>query len=121
MQNRFLPQLKLIVVAAIATCGAAFAASPTSNSDASPPAMDNSSEQGAIGSQSESATLFSKLDTNKDGMISKKEAAANKELAKQFDSLDVKKVGKLDQAEFARFEESQSSSPSPDQPTSPKY
>lgn len=43
-------------------------------------------------------------DKNSDGKVSKAEAASNKKLASQFDSLDTNKDGNLDQAEFARFE-----------------
>jgi hypothetical protein len=43
-------------------------------------------------------------DKNSDGKVSKAEAASNKKLASQFDSLDTNKDGHLDKAEFARFE-----------------
>jgi len=110
MRNRALQHF--IAIAAIATTGTAFAAADSSSSNADvSPAMGMSSEQSAIGNQSESA-MASKLDLNKDGIISKKEVAANKDLAKQFDSLDANKDGKLEQAEFARFEMSQPLSPS---------
>src|SRR5688572_15599491 len=45
-------------------------------------------------------------DKNSDGKISKAEAAGNKKLAAQFDSLDANKDGNLDKAEFAKFEAS---------------
>ena len=43
-------------------------------------------------------------DKNSDGKVSKSEAASNKKLASQFDSLDTNKDGNLDKAEFAKFE-----------------
>lgn len=47
---------------------------------------------------------FSKLDTDKDGNVTKKEAAPNKELSKRFEELDANRDGKLNQGEFAKFE-----------------
>ena len=49
-------------------------------------------------------TEFKKLDTNKDGRVSKTEAEANSALQAEFDKLDGNMNGSLDQAEFARFE-----------------
>lgn len=49
---------------------------------------------------------FTKLDKDKDGTVNKKEAASNKDLTKQWDTLDVNKDGKLDEAEFAQFQAS---------------
>jgi len=37
-------------------------------------------------------------------MLSKKEAASNKDIGKKWATLDVNKDGKLDQSEYARFE-----------------
>ena len=45
-------------------------------------------------------------DKNSDGKVSKSEAASNKKLASQFDSLDANKDGNLDKGEFAKFEAS---------------
>jgi hypothetical protein len=44
------------------------------------------------------------VDRNGDGSISKVEAQADAELARRFSELDTDNSGKLDQAEFARFE-----------------
>lgn len=55
---------------------------------------------------------FGKLDKNQDGSLTKREAGSDKTLAKQFDSLDVNRDGKLDAVEFARFETSGASSSS---------
>ena len=62
------------------------AQSPSSGSSASAPAAD-----------------VSKLDTNKDGYISKSEARKDKELSKAFDSLDANHDGKLDPAELSAY------------------
>lgn len=50
------------------------------------------------------------LDTDKDGSVSRMEAEANKELNKQFPTLDRNHNGALEPAEFARFEAAGSSS-----------
>lgn len=54
---------------------------------------------------------YSKLDADKDGSISKVEARKNKDLVRQWDSLDINKDGKLDEGEFAQFEVETPSSP----------
>jgi len=48
--------------------------------------------------------MFKKLDTNHDGMIDKKEAKADKALAKDFKK--IAKKGKLDQENFNKWQES---------------
>ena len=45
---------------------------------------------------------FVKLDKNKDGFLSKTEAAANKKLAGVFDEADINKDGKLDEDEYLK-------------------
>lgn len=45
-----------------------------------------------------------RLDGNRDGRITKAEAQGDPELARRFAELDVDNSGKLEQAEFARFE-----------------
>ena len=47
---------------------------------------------------------FSLVDADKSGSISKKEAAVVPSLSKQWDNYDSNTDGKLDEAEFARFE-----------------
>jgi hypothetical protein len=58
---------------------------------------------------------YTRLDTDKDGAINKREARRNKDLVKKWNSLDVNKDGKLDQGEFAQFE-AQPSGPDADKP-----
>ena len=53
---------------------------------------------------SASPSAFSKLDADKNGMVSKKEASKNKDLTSRWDTLDTNKDGNLDQGEFAAFE-----------------
>ena len=53
---------------------------------------------------STSPSAFTKLDADKNGMVSKKEASKNKELTSKWDTLDTNKDGNLDQGEFAAFE-----------------
>jgi hypothetical protein len=55
--------------------------------------------------------VFTKLDSDKDGMVSKKEASKNKDLTSKWDTLDTNKDGKLDQGEFAAFETAPASTP----------
>jgi len=84
--------LQLIAGAAItAFAGLAFAQSspPPSTTPATP---------------ATSPSAFTKLDADKDGMVSKKEASKNKDLTSKWDTLDTNKDGKLDQGEFAAFE-----------------
>jgi hypothetical protein len=75
------------------------------------PSSSPSTGSESMGS-SASAGGFDKLDKDRDGSISKKEAASNKDLTKKWDTLDTNKDGKLDQGEFAQFEASGSASPS---------
>jgi EF hand len=44
------------------------------------------------------------IDRNRDGKITKAEAARDAELARRFSTLDIDNSGKLDSGEFARFE-----------------
>ena len=66
-------------------------------------------------STSTAPSVFTKLDSDKNGMVSKKEASKNKDLASKWDTLDTNKDGNLDQGEFAAFETSATTS------TTPKY
>jgi len=87
--------LELIAGAAIA----AFAGLATAQISA-PPSTSPGSTPPAAGT----GDAFTKLDSDKDGMVSKKEASKNKELTSKWDTLDTNKDGKLDQGEFAAFE-----------------
>lgn len=49
------------------------------------------------------STLWEMLDTNKDGSLSKKEAASSKEIFAGWDDLDSNKDGMLDTVEFSQF------------------
>ena len=53
------------------------------------------------------------IDRNGDGKITKAEAQADAELARRFRALDTDNSGKLDSAEFARFEAEEAPPPSP--------
>jgi hypothetical protein len=54
------------------------------------------------------------IDRNGDGKITKAEASADNELARRFKSLDTDNSGKLDSAEFARFEIGDEPTPAPE-------
>jgi len=60
---------------------------------------------------STSPSAFTKLDSDKNGMVSKKEASKNKDLTSKWDTLDTNKDGNLDQGEFAAFEATTGSTP----------
>jgi len=49
------------------------------------------------------SSLWEMLDTDKDGSISKKEAASSREIFAGWDSLDSNKDGMLDTVEFSQF------------------
>ncbi|HXR58241.1 MAG TPA: hypothetical protein VN747_02900 [Burkholderiales bacterium] len=49
------------------------------------------------------------LDTNNDGKVSKSEAEAAPDIAKEFSKLDKNHDGKLDQAEFSKHKSTASS------------
>jgi hypothetical protein len=88
--------------------------STTTSSPASPaaPAAGGSgyltapekSSSSASASATNAGDQFGTLDKDHDGMVSKIESRKDKALAKQFDTLDANKDGKLDQSEFAQFE-----------------
>ena len=116
--------LKLLVGAAlVAGTGVAIAqisppppSSPPSSSSPSTGAPSTSSPSSS-GSAGASGETFTKLDADKDGMVSKKEASKNKDLTAKWDTLDTNKDGKLDQGEFAAFEMDASSGSG----STPKY
>jgi hypothetical protein len=64
----------------------------------------SSTDQGATGAATGATASLTSLDKNSDGKVSKSEASSNKDLSKQFATLDSNKDGNLDQAEFAKFE-----------------
>jgi hypothetical protein len=119
--------LKLLVGAALAAgTGLAIAqisppppsSSPsTSPSTGSPSTGSPSASPSAGGAAGASGETFTKLDSDKDGMVSKKEASKNKDLTGKWDTLDTNKDGKLDQGEFAAFETGSSSGSG----STPKY
>ena len=111
--------LELIAGAAIA-CAVGLASAqmtpsmPSSASSKTDPSKTTDPGTAASSSTATSNDAFIKLDTDKDGVVSKKEASKNKALAAKWDTLDTNKDGKLDQGEFAAFEGASSSS-------APKY
>lgn len=87
------------IAAAVLFAGVASAQSPAQPATPATPATPSTGS-----SSSMSGGGFDKLDKDKDGSISKKEAASNKDLTKKWDTLDANKDGKLDSGEFAQFE-----------------
>jgi len=108
MRNK---HLQLIAGAAITAFAGLAVAQISPPPPSSPPSSPSTSP-----STSPSGDVFTKLDADKDGMVSKKEASKNKDLTAKWDTLDANKDGKLDQGEFAAFETPASGSGS-----APKY
>ena len=95
----------LIAIAAAATFAGAVSAQTPPIGQPSQPSTSPSTGAGASGSAGASAGgQFDTLDKDRDGSVTKKEAASNKDLTKKWDTLDANKDGKLDQGEFAQFE-----------------
>lgn len=99
--------LELITGVALAAATGVAVAQMTPPSPSTPSTPSDSPAAGAP-----SGGEFTKLDSDKDGMVSKKEASRNKGLTAKWDTLDTNKDGKLDQGEFAAFETT-GSSPAP--------
>ena len=105
-------KLHHLVAIAAATCFAGIASAQTppigqpSRSTSTPGTGADTSGMTGATSMSGDTGAFGKLDKNRDGSITKKEAASNRDLTKQWDTLDANKDGKLDQGEFAQFEAS---------------
>lgn len=78
--------------------------SPMGPSTAPDAGMPSTGTTGASTPSAASDAQFAKMDKDHDGAISKKEGGKNKDMAKKWDTLDMNRDGKLDQAEFAQFE-----------------
>lgn len=98
---------------AVAAIGAAMAFSAHAQvGGGSDPSTSPSSGPGSSSSPASPSAPgadLGKLDTNKDGTISKSEARRDKQLSKAFASLDANHDGKLDAAEFAAYSTGDSS------------
>lgn len=79
----------VLVLGALAL-SSVYAAEPAPGAQAAPAPAAN-----------DAGALFLKLDTDKDGYVSRTEAAANKDVAKAFPKADANADGKLDPNEFA--------------------
>ena len=110
--------LELLAGAALAACTGLAVAQISPPPPSSPPGGSTSpSTSPSGGAGGASGDTFTKLDADKDGMVSKKEASKNKDLSGKWDTLDTNKDGKLDQGEFAAFESGSSSGSG----STPKY
>lgn len=99
----------LAAAVALSLSGAAFAANETRSSTVSPGAASatdpaRSAPATPDTSANPDSREFFKLDADGDGTLSKKEAAKNKSIQKQWSKLDANKDGKLDTLEFSQFE-----------------
>lgn len=98
---------RILLGLAVATLGAAatFSVNAQTGGGSSPSTATGS----GMGSNANSTSVpapgvdLNKLDTNKDGVISKSEARKDKELSKAFGSLDANHDGKLDASEIAAY------------------
>ena len=95
--------LELLAGAALAACTGLAVAQISPPPPSTPPGGSSSPSTGATGAAA-GGDVFTKLDSDKDGMVSKKEASKNKDLTAKWDTLDTNKDGKLDQGEFSAFE-----------------
>lgn len=88
----------IVIAAATAFAGAVSAQTPPIGQPSQPSTSPSTGASGGAGG------TFDSLDKDRDGSVTKKEAASNKDLTKKWDTLDANKDGKLDQGEFAQFE-----------------
>lgn len=116
MRNKSLELIAGAAIAAFAGLAVAQISPPPPSSPSTSPSTSPSASP-STGAAGGSGETFTKLDSDKDGMVSKKEASRNKDLTSKWDTLDTNKDGKLDQGEFAAFETAPSSGSSP----APKY
>lgn len=101
MKIKIIPGLFVAVLGATMTIAAHAQVGGGSYPGTAPSTGPGSGSSGS--STSAPGADMSKLDTNKDGSISKSEARRDKELSKAFGSLDANHDGKLDAAEFAAY------------------
>ena len=99
---------ELLAGAALAACTGLAVAQISPPPPSTPPGGSSSDTGAAAGGD-----VFTKLDADKDGMVSKKEASKNKDLTAKWDTLDSNKDGKLDQGEFSAFEAAPASGSTP--------
>ena len=87
----------LLSIAALTLAAGAFAQAPTT------PAAGATAPAKMAQPAAEKGKRFQKIDTNKDGMISRAEAAGNPRLAKKFDAMDANKDGQLSKDELKAY------------------
>jgi hypothetical protein len=95
---------ELLAGAALAACAGLAVAQISPPPPSTPPGGSSSPSTSPDGGAAAGGDVFTKLDSDKDGMVSKKEASKNKNLTAKWDTLDTNKDGKLDQGEFSAFE-----------------
>ncbi len=96
--------LLVTALAAAVLSGAAFAAAPTDSGDMMMPRHGRHHDMDKKDFERMRADFFARVDTNKDGKISRSEAEANApRLAVLFDAIDTNKDGQLTQEELDAF------------------
>ena len=94
-----------VSVAMLLTAGASFAQDsmekqPQANPSVGGPSQGGNSSQSTTSMKAPGKAVFDKLDTDKDGFITKEEAKPDSGLMATFDQADENKNGKIDPAEF---------------------
>jgi len=92
-----------MALSAVAVNAADEQTSNNSSSDASMTKQEGASPAQQTSSEDPIAAMFKKLDVNNDGMIDKKEAKTDKDLAKDFKK--IAKKGKLDKDGYQQWEQ----------------
>lgn len=99
--DRLRPQLCAVTAALLLAAVSACAQTPVPAAPAAaPPASTPEPAQGPAYTASNIALAFTYIDSNKDGKVSREEAAGFRGVAKYFDEADVNKDGFLSREEF---------------------
>lgn len=92
------------LIACVSTAAALGARAQDVQTPSAPTIAPGSSAASAPPAEFADAAAMRRLDRNDDGRITKAEAQADAAVARRFAELDTDNSGKLDPAEFARFE-----------------
>ena len=104
----------MIAIAAMIVSGAVAAQQPSTNPSSQSVAPQGPQTQkgftGELRSGVWSGETFSRLDTNRDGMISREEAQAEPTIREAWGRLDAKNAGRVSRADFDKYGASQPAS-----------
>jgi hypothetical protein len=102
--------LAVVALAASAAVGAQTNTTHPAGTTATPQAQSQKGFTGEHRSGVWSADTFSRLDTNKDGMISREEAQADATVKGAWSRLDMKNSGKVSRADWDKYSSTQEQS-----------